>query len=370
MSAKRGDGDTRFELSEADFHKILTLVSLVVLAVIGMMMFSMGTIRADEVGILVNNLLGTVEVYTQPGTYIYNSITSDLYKIDKREQTIVMTKKVNKGDRWGPDHIRIKTRDGSDVNVDVTINYQIIPDPELIKIIACECGPDDYYKQQWIRDYARSICRNRLGMLSTEEFYQSDLRTQKADEAKEELNKRLRPHGIQVNSVQVQDFHFYEEYEEKIKQKKLADQEVEEQKSQAKSAIEQKKRRKIEEENKKAIEITEYKGKLEKALIAARGDAEKVKKEADAYYYTKIKAAEAELYEAKQKRQGILAIKAAEAKGIEQMNKALEGEGGVNLVLMEYVRNLANTEILGYPVEWRPQKERAALDVKVRTKGQ
>ena len=329
------------------FHLFLIAGCLFVWGFVIILMCAMGSVKGDEVGILVNNLTGEVTLYENPGTYIYNAITSDMHLLDKKEQTIEMTADPNRGDKRGADFVRVKTRDGSDVNVDVTINYRLIPS-EALKIIQ-ESGPGDAYKKKWVRAYSRSICRNELGKLKTEEFYKSSLRTQKANSAKKLLNEHLRPHGVEITTVQVQSFKFYDEYEAKIREKKLADQEVEEQKSQADASREMMKRRIIEREKSKEVEIAKYVGTLKKQLLEAQAEAEKAKKASDAYYYKTTQNAEAELYRRKREAEAILAEKKAEATGVRKLCNALAGEGGRNMVLLEYAKKLNKMTLMGQP---------------------
>ena len=320
------------------FYLFLIAGCLFVWAIVLMSMFAMGTVKGEQVGVLINNFSGKVTLYERPGTYIYNAITSDIYLLEKREQTLEMTANPNKGDRRGADYLRVKTRDGSDVHVDVTINYQLIPSQAAM--VLQESGLGDAYKRKWIRAYSRSICRNELGKLKTEEFYKARLRTEKAVSAKDLLNDYLSPHGIRVTTVQVQSFKFYAEYEEKIREKKLADQEVEEQKSQAQAAREMMKRRVMEREKSKEVEIAKYVGTLKKQKLEAQAEAEKAKKAADAYFYKTTQAAEAALYRREREAEAILAEKKAEAAGLRKLCKALEGKGGRNMVLLEYAKKL------------------------------
>ena len=51
----------------------------------------------------------------------------------------------------------------------------------------------------------------------------------------------------------------------------------------------------------------------------------------------------------KKRAEAILVLKKAEAKGIEAMKKALEGEGGRNMVKMEYAKKLKDINISGKP---------------------
>ena len=58
---------------------------------------------------------------------------------------------------------------------------------------------------------------------------------------------------------------------------------------------------------------------------------------------------------------GILARTAAEAEGILAMNKALEGDGGNNMVMLEYARKLNTMKLLGKPFTVQGHVERRRL---------
>ncbi|MHA1572854.1 MAG: SPFH domain-containing protein, partial [Alphaproteobacteria bacterium] len=219
-------------------------------------------------------------------------------------------------------------------------------------------GIDDAYKRKWVRDYARTICRNKFGELDTDEFYDSTQREAKARESLEQLNAALGPWGIRVTDVIPQDFHFYEEYEEKIREKKERDQEIEEQKSKAKAAMELQKFVEMEERKKMDVEVARFKGQMEKLRIEAEAEQERVMRQADAYAINAKAAADAEFVKLTKEAEGIRATKTAEAEGILAMVSALQGPGGRNLVKMEYARQLQNLRITGTPVSVDSQMQK------------
>lgn len=355
--------------TRVSFHLALLGVSALVWLFVGMAMFTFGTVQPEEVGVLINNLWHTQETITQPGTYLYNEITSDLIIVDKSEQTIEFTNDPNRGDRMGRDGIRVKTRDGSDVDVDVTVNYAV--DPEMAQVVLAQSGPSEEwgfvpprrwegYKSHWLRDYVRTICRYEIGELSTEEMYDSSLRTQKAQEAKTYLNELLQPRGIRINSVQVQAFNFYEEYQKKIREKKLADQEVEEEKSKRNAAEQEQKTLEIKATKDREVKVAEVEGELAKLKVKAEAEANQKRFAADAAFQKAERQAKALLYAAKKKAEGIRAARLAEAKGIEAFKEALasQKEGALNLVMMEYARRLKDIQFKGSPVQLESNLER------------
>ena len=112
-----------------------------------------GRVKGTEVGVVLNKINGKMSVVNQSGVRIYNGITKDFYVLDKTMQTLVMTEDPSKGDRKGRDDLKIKTVDGSDVYVDLKIQYKIFPD--MADVVLKTSGPGDLYKKKWARDYIR-----------------------------------------------------------------------------------------------------------------------------------------------------------------------------------------------------------------------
>ncbi|MHC4201737.1 MAG: hypothetical protein ACYSU0_17255, partial [Planctomycetota bacterium] len=177
--------------------------------------------------------------------------------------------------------------------------------------------------------------------------------------AQKEVNKRLAPFSIKVDRIVIpQRPTFYEEYEAMIKKKKLADQAVLEEQSKALAAEQKQLTLIVTATNLKNVAVEKFSGEMEQNIIKAGAEAEKATKGADAYHTQVTVAAGAALYEMQRTAEGILATKRAEAEGIEAMKKALEGEGGRNMVKLEYAKKLKNVTITGQPfiVEGRTER--------------
>jgi regulator of protease activity HflC (stomatin/prohibitin superfamily) len=316
-----------------------------------------GEISGEQVGVLLNKLNGEMEVITQSGVKIYNGILSEFYTLDRTRTTLNMTERPNEGDRKGKDNLKIKTIDGSDVHIDIKAEYEIIPEKadEVLKT----SGPGNAFKEKWMRDYVRSTCRNFLGELTTEEFYNASKRFSKVAAAKREINKRLNEYGLRLTTLTNSSTPiFYKEYEEAIHAKKNEDQAVLEERSKANAAEQLKLQKIVTEKNITNVTIKKFEGDMEKIIIRAKADAEKAKKEADAYFNRVTIEAEAKYYQMEKTAKAIIAKKSAEAKGIEEMKKALEGEGGKNMVMLEYAKNLKTISINGQPVQVSGDMER------------
>ncbi|MGB0370986.1 MAG: SPFH domain-containing protein [Opitutales bacterium] len=316
-------------------------------------------VSGTEVGVKVNNMTGEIEIIRESGANIYNGFLHSFYLLDNTVQRLEMTATRDRGDRNSKDDLRIKTVDGSDVYLDLTINYRVRPD--RIEEIVTTSGLYDAYKVKWIRDYSRSICRTVFGEMTTEQFYDASERGSKAQQAEIELNNLLNPFGIDVTGVIAEKFRFHQEYEEKIRAKKLADQSVEEQVSKANAARQNQIFRTVEADKKKEVLLAEYRGEMRQRIVDAEAQAERVVKEAEAYAIERRTEGDREFYEKEQNAKAILAQATAEAKATEERAKALDGEGGLNLVKLAYAQRLNNLSIEAQPFSIENKTERIAV---------
>jgi regulator of protease activity HflC (stomatin/prohibitin superfamily) len=306
--------------------------------------FKIDSVSGEQVGFLVNNMTGEITELPQAGQVIYSGLWNDFYTIDKRILDIDMGKAVG----GKADAVKLKTRDGNDVFVDFTVFYEIHPDAATTVLL--ENGPQDAYQRRWVRDYARAICRYVFGELTTEEFYIAAERDKKMRQAEQELNELLQPHGLLVTQVAVQNFHFLRAYEQKITEKKLADQEVEQFKAQEAANVEAKVRYIAQAEGEKANALTRFDGELNQLIEQARGKSDRNRLEAQAYAQRVRPEAEAEFHKEKNEAEATLAHLDAEAAGVRALAQALIGSTGRNLVALEYVKRLQGLQLTGVPV--------------------
>lgn len=334
---------------------ILFLTALVLIGITLLASVRVQRVTGTEIGIKITNPTGKVTVLDS-GTHIYNGIINTVHILDTTVQSLDMLADPNRGDRRGRDDLRVKTVDGSNVYLDVKITYKM--QREDADQVVLSSGLHDAYKYKWMRDYARSVCRTVFGELTTEEFYDSSKRTLKAVEAKDEMNQFLEPYGLEVIRVVAAKFRFHEEYETKIREKKLADQEVEEQMSKANAARQRQRFQEVKATKEKEVAIASFTGKMRQLVVEATAQAEKAIREAEAYAIRTTLGADAEYYQRQKNAQAILARKKAEAAGTAKMAEALEGRGGLNIVKMEYAQRLKGLQLEGQPFAVSGETER------------
>jgi len=126
----------------------------------------------------------------------------------------------------------IQTSDGFFVDVDVSILYRIEDPYKVFTTI----GPGKLYEINGIIPKAEPVLKATLGELTTEEFYNSPLRVEKAIAAREMLNKELNPKGLKIDNVLVRYFTYSKEIQKNIEEKKLKDQLVFKNQAEARAA--------------------------------------------------------------------------------------------------------------------------------------
>ncbi|MFW5857980.1 MAG: hypothetical protein ACOCX4_08880 [Planctomycetota bacterium] len=324
--------------------------AIVVVAVLVLVSIRVGRVSGTEVGVILNKMSGEMEVISQSGVRIYNGITQDFYVLDRTIQTVFMSHE-------NGDALKVKTIDGSDVYVDLKVQYSI--DPTRADVVLRTSGPGDGYKEKWVWDYIRSISRDHLGALTTEQFYDSGERDKMILAAEAQAKEALLPFGVHIEDIVIpRKPRFYAEYEALIKKKKLADQAVLEEQSKARAAQQRQATLITQETNRMNVAVKEFEGKMRQKVIQAEAEGERVRQTADGAYDRITIGAEAEFIKLQEHAKAILARKKAEAEGIEKLKNALEGPGGRNMVKLEYARRLKGVRISGKPYTTQARTER------------
>jgi len=266
------------------------------------------------------------EVYAPGATYVFPIFLTDWHTFDVSLQNLSMVRDVKKGDRSKEDDLFFKTIDGNDIRVDVTVAWAI--DPKRAPYLLNKVGEStDQVKEKLVRPACRSVVRDVLNSLRSEEFYVSAKRFAKAAEARDRLASVLEPEGILVRQVILGEHHFNAEYEKVIRDKKLAEQNSERMRSEARAAGEQMK-----------SELQKAKGSVNQTLAAAQGALDTAKLGADAQLFQNQKQAEA-----------LVAEKKAHAQGVRKQNEALAGSGGTALVKLKIAESLAGKDLVFLP---------------------
>jgi regulator of protease activity HflC (stomatin/prohibitin superfamily) len=266
------------------------------------------------------------EIYPQGGTYFFFRPLSDFNVYDVGLQNLEMFRESGEGARAGNDSVSFKTIDGNDISVNVTIAWSI--DPSRAAYVRQFIGGSTAEVQdKFVRPVTRTMVRDVLNQMTSEEYYQADRRFQMAEEAKARLNNVMAPEGVVIEQVLLGEHRFNPTYEQIIKDKKVAEQEAARLSSETDAAGEEMKR-----------DLEKAKGIVNQSIEKARGSAEQRQLESDGLLYERQRQADAILTEA-----------TARAEALTAKAKALAGSGGENMVKLEIARALKGKRIVFVP---------------------
>jgi regulator of protease activity HflC (stomatin/prohibitin superfamily) len=266
------------------------------------------------------------EIYPSGGTWFFPPLINDWNVFDVGLQNLEMTRASDSGQREGDDSLHFKTHDGNDISVDVTVAWHVM-EAKVVYVLQF-VGPDTkFVEEQLVRPVTRTVLRDLLNELRSEQYYDAAVRFQKADEARQACNHYLEPEGVTIDQVLLGEHKFNPAYEQVIKDKTIAEQEAARLRSETEAAREQRRR-----------ELEVAKGEVNQSIEVARGEASKKQLTADATYYARQREAEALLAEAK-----------ARTEGLKAQAKAMSGAGGRNMVKLGVAEALKGKPILFLP---------------------
>jgi regulator of protease activity HflC (stomatin/prohibitin superfamily) len=303
----------------------MTTLFILAIAVMALARCTPHTTEATEVGVKFNKLTRTATV-AQPGaTYFFVPIVNDWKKYDISTQNLVMSS-AQGGDQKTKDDLRFKTRDGNDIETDVTVRWRIDP-TKVANVWEFVAPSTNELKELLIRPQARTYVRDVLNRLDSEEFYNPDLRFRAATDATNIMAQHLLPYGIIVEQVLLGNFAFKDEYQALINQRKEAEKNAE--KLEAEILATQ-------EANKANLQAKI--AELTQQLTSSQGQLEQAKRAADAY-----------LVRREQEAQATLSEKQAVAEGIRKERAALNSSAGDAYVQLQLIDALQKKEIRQIP---------------------
>ena len=293
------------------------------------------TVINTQVAIIVNNITGTVSLMENGGMVLPLPLgLSSVYKIDKSQRVLALTQAHRSKDYPGGDHVNIKTNDGSNVEVDLEVVYELLPAQAFNAYR--ELG-DDENIEDILRALTRSEIRSQFGELSTIEIAEALPRSSKLKITEQRLAEELHPLGIKIVSINAKNFHFDLEYDKIIRDRKEADQILTNQKDYQEAAKEEGKRKIAESTRDRQNEIAQLEGELAKRTLTAEGEATRLMTKAEQQSYQLQREGEIAVKTAEQEAAAVLAEGQRRAEAMEKLFAAYE-KGGEGLVKEAIVR--------------------------------
>ena len=309
--------------------KILT--GLFVLAVLGFFVYntSLVYVKPHEFGIKKVNIglnRGLQEKVYETGLHFVLPFGfQEMYTLPKNLQVLELTdNNVERARaRVFQKAAHIQTSDGFFVQVDLSIIYHIEDPYKVVKDI----GAGKLFITNVMIPKTEPILKETLGELTTEDFYNSDLRVAAMKKAQVLLDSEVKAKGLRVDHVLIRYFRYSSEIQKNIEDKKLSDQLAFKNQAEARAAAELAKLKKVEQEGKAAVQVM-----LEKARA-----------------YVVKKDAEKDLYTRSQKAKADLMVELAEANRVNMRNEALKSAGSDKRVGLEMAKVLDGLDFVMLP---------------------
>jgi len=324
-------------------RKAIIIVLIFAVFVIAIILGSLIRIEPNQVGVRSNNFGffsdgGLVREDLKPGWHLNIPIlhTTTVYPSTIRK--IEFTKDMRQRSALGSDVLLVQSSGGDRVMVDVHVFFRI--KPGYAHRILEDSGPGDGHVNI-LRNLAMEHLRAVFGKMSTEQFYNPADRQKQIHFALESLSQAMNARFVEVIDIAVQNIEFEPKYEQKIREKKLAAQNVKLQEAEANVAAKRHEVDKIKIDTINQINLIQAQTRAQ--IEEINGNA---KKEATTLQSNSRLEAE------KQRAEGQQAMAEAMAEITQAKNEALAGSGGKNLAALEAVRNLKITT-LTFPTSGR-----------------
>ena len=335
MPFSRHESDTFWSKYGPRAVAFIVGMGLFVILAIGAIGSCATMVNNTEVGIVVNNVTGKISLLENGGMVLHLPYgLSTVYVIDKSQRVLPLTRASRNADHPQGDHVSIKTNDGSNVQMDVEVVYQI--QTAHADQAYRELGPVENI-EEILRALTRSEIRNQFGELSTLEMAEALPRSAKLNATQQRLREQLQPIGIEIVSINAQRFTFDDEYDKIIRERKEADQILTNQKDYQDAAKEEGKRMVAEATRDKQTALAQLQGDLDKLLLKAEGETKRIITKAEQQAYQQEREGEIALQNAEQEAAALLAEGNRKAEAVEKLFEAYQfgGEGLVKEALIK-----------------------------------
>ncbi len=295
-------------------------------------------VEPGEVAVLYNttglSLLGPPErVIKEQGIVSFVPLLQRIEKLDVRPQIFVMEGKSDVDDNH-VHRLTVRANDGSNFYFErLEIHYQVIP--SMAAEVIRTNGRGDDYKWRAMQVHSREVLRDEFGKYSFLQIADPSTYGEATTHAKQALNERLNPLGVEVTNIPPPKPKFDDAVEQAIDERQNAEQEVEVQ-GEKRKKLEQEKLHRIQQvdQQKNAeyqqllADLQAKKQQANNALIAERREADKyfIEREAEARALRdqKVTQAQANEYAYQEEAKGLVAkIQAVGNQGSQVLNREI-----------------------------------------------
>lgn len=242
---------------------VLALLGLVFGLIMSIVSQGVVVVQPQERAVIFNTLSGELtETGLTPGTHIVIPILQDATTYDVSQQEYTMSAMSEEGQRPGDDGIVARTRDGQEVQIDITVLFNI--DPDQINLVHVRW--QNRYRDEFVRPTVRNLVRNEVAQYDAESIY-GESRATLEDEMEQAIRDEFAQEGLQLTDALIRSLTFSDEFVQAIEEK------VTEQQSLQRAEIAQERIR-VEAEAEANAAIERARGNAESIIIEAEAQAQ------------------------------------------------------------------------------------------------
>ena len=248
-----------------------------------------------------------------------------LYRMDTGVQSVSWGA-VGHGDvKAIEDFVQTRALDGNEVNLSMTVRFRVMPEklPYIIQYV----GKDNERLSTLVSTVAKADVRTHMNTLRTEDFFNRSKLQIAVERVRDALNARLRPEGIEVESV-LYDSHLFA--------RRLADGTLDTSYQDQINATERKKQETLQELARNATVEEEMKQKY----AAAEGQFNQLKEGSDGELRQARERGDAKFEALAKDAERVFRVGMAEVDGMKKSIEAMSGPGGAALLRLEVVKAL------------------------------
>ncbi len=260
---------------------------------------------------------------------------------DSTVQTMHFKRKLSQAEEGAAQPLQVRTADGQNVFLDITIKYRITPGSvwRVMKRAGPLQEPSGGYKQLAVTR-SRDVLVKSLGGITTKDFFSPASRATVQQAMEDDLSNVFEELHVELIAILLRDIRFNDTFEQGIKRNALAQERkalarAEERAEGAKGLTQR-----IETETGAKVLIIQQ--EREKILRTQTAGNERLVAEVRANFEKKVVqlGSDADLYAAQQEAKAQLLLKESEAAGQALMREAIASNGGDVLVALELATNL------------------------------
>lgn len=244
---------------------LLAILGLIAALIFFVVSSGLIIVQPQQVAVVFNVLGGDLrDPPLTSGVHVVVPLVNEVTFYDISQQEYTMSATEAEGAQRGDDSVQARTSDGQEVNIDVTVIYNI--DPSNANIVHLRWRSEDRIEQSFVRPTVRNLVRNEVSAFNAEALYgesRSDMETQ----AEDTIREAFLAEGLQLTGFLVREVNFSTEFVQAIEQKVVAEQELQRAETEAQTA-------QTRARGEAEAQIEQARGDAESAIERARGQAE------------------------------------------------------------------------------------------------